>query len=81
MTLYGESLPETAWERSIDALSIAQCFIVGGTSLTVYPAASLVRYFRGPFLIICNRGATQYDQEADLIFRENIGEVFSRIVV
>ena len=81
VTLYGESLPETAWERSIDALSIAQCFIVGGTSLTVYPAASLVRYFRGPFLIICNRGATQYDQEADLIFRENIGEVFSRIVV
>ena len=81
VTLYGESLPETAWERSIDALSIAQCFIVGGTSLTVYPAASLVRYFRGPFLIICNRGATLYDQEADLIFRENIGEVFSRIVV
>ena len=79
VTLYGESLPELAWERSINALSIAQCFIVGGTSLTVYPAASLLHYFRGTFLIICNRGATQYDQNADLIFRENIGEVFSKI--
>lgn len=81
VTLYGESLPTDAWEKSMKALSVAQCFIVGGTSLTVYPAASLLHYFHGPFLVICNRGATQYDQDADLIFRENIGEVFSRIRV
>ncbi len=63
------------------ALTRAECFIVGGTSLTVYPAASLLDFFHGEYLIICNRGVTQYDQNADLIFRENIGEVFSKITL
>ena len=81
VTLYEESLPGDAWDGAIRALYRADCFIVGGTSLTVYPASSLVSYFRGDYLIMMNRGRTQYDSECDLIFRENIGEVFSKVRV
>lgn len=53
--------------------------IVGGTSLNVYPAAGLLRYFRGNHLVLINRDQTQWDQEADLVLHENIGEVFEEI--
>ena len=53
--------------------------IVGGTSLTVYPAASLVRYYSGGYLVIVNRDATGQEEWADLTFHDSIGEVFSHI--
>ena len=53
----------------------ADLLIVAGTSLTVYPAASLVRYYRGRRLVLINRDETPYDREANLIFRESIGQV------
>lgn len=81
VTLYGEMLPEKAWSESERLLSKAEVFIVGGTSLSVYPAANLVNYFRGPYLIIVNRDSTSYDKYADLIFHDSIGEIFSQIHV
>ena len=81
VTLYGESLPVEAWEESERLIRRADCLIVGGTSLTVYPAASLVRYYSGGYLIIVNRDATGQEDWADLTFHESIGEVFSRIKV
>ena len=81
VTLYGEMLPEAAWTGAERALSRADLFIVGGTSLTVYPASGLVRQFRGKNLVIINRDRTAYDDMAGLIFHENIGEVFGALKV
>lgn len=80
VTLYGEMLPEDAWQGADNVLFNAEVFIVGGTSLTVYPASGLVGRFRGKNLVIINRDITQYDSRATLVFRENIGEVFSALM-
>ena len=81
VTLYGEGLPDAAWSNAMDLISEADVFIVGGTSLSVYPAANLVRFFHGDYLIIVNMQHTNYDQYADLVFHEKIGEVFSHISI
>ncbi|MBR3366952.1 MAG: NAD-dependent protein deacylase [Lachnospiraceae bacterium] len=81
VTLYGESLPEHAWEMSAMLIRKADCLIVGGTSLTVYPAASLVQSYKGRYLIIVNRDRTPQDSYADLAFHESIGEVFTHIEI
>ena len=81
VTLYGESLPVAAWEGAERLIQKADCLIVGGTSLTVYPAASLVRYYSGGYLIIVNRDHTGQEDRADLTFNESIGEVFSHIEI
>ncbi len=77
VTLYGEMLPEEAWSASVHAIKKADVFIVAGTSLTVYPAAGLVEYYRGDNMVLINRDETGYDRYADLIFRENCGQVLS----
>jgi NAD-dependent deacetylase len=53
--------------------------IVAGTSLTVYPAAGLINYYRGNRLVLINRDATVYDRYADLVFHESLGEIFSQL--
>ena len=53
--------------------------IIGGTSLTVYPAAGLINYYRGNRLVLINRDATDRDSEADLRIHGKIGEVFSAL--
>ncbi len=79
VTLYGEMLPDKAWSNAEKLLREAEVFIVGGTSLSVYPAANLVNYFKGDYLVIVNRDATPYDKYADLVFHESIGKVFEGI--
>lgn len=79
VTLYEESLPEEAWENAILAIAKADVFIIGGTSLRVYPANTLTRYFRGPHLIIINRDSTDQDHDAEIVFHEGLGEIFSQI--
>ncbi|HAJ74365.1 MAG TPA: NAD-dependent protein deacylase [Lachnospiraceae bacterium] len=79
VTLYGEGLPNDAWMNSIRLLHNADCMIVGGTSLSVYPAASLIDDFAGRYLIIINRDLTNRDRSASLVFHESIGEVLSHI--
>ena len=79
VVLYEESLDGACIEGAIDAIQKADLLIVGGTSLTVYPAAGLLRYYRGHQLVLINKDATSYDSEADLVLREPIGQVFSKL--
>jgi len=80
VVLYEEMLDENTTEKAIEAISGADMLIVGGTSLVVYPAASFVRYFKGKHLVIINKTETDFDQNADLVIRENIGEVFEKVM-
>ncbi|MBQ9151373.1 MAG: NAD-dependent protein deacylase [Clostridia bacterium] len=73
VVLYGEPLDEATVEGAVNAIAAADLLIIGGTSMTVYPAAGLVRYFRGNRTVIINRDATAADGDADLIIREPIG--------
>lgn len=78
VTLYGEQLPMAFFEAE-ECCHKADLMIVAGTSLTVYPAANLVSEFYGKNLVIINRDPTDKDYLAELVFHENMGEVFSRL--
>lgn len=75
VVLYEEPLDSKAINSAIRAISEAELMIIGGTSLAVYPAAGLLRYFNGGNIVLINRSETPYDSRADMIFREKIGEV------
>ena len=80
ITLYEESLPEAAVRGAIQAIAAADMLIIGGTSLTVYPAASYIQYFRGKYLVIINRDALSVRLGADtLLIQDKIGEVFTQL--
>lgn len=79
VVLYEEGLDDETVEGAVRAISECDVLIIGGTSLNVYPAAGLIRYFRGNNLVIINKSPTQYDRNADLLICRNIGEVFSEI--
>ena len=79
VVLYEEALDEATLMGSIEAICDADLLIVGGTSLTVYPAAGLIQYYRGNRLVLINRDETTYDDRADLIIREPIGQVFAQL--
>ena len=61
------------------AIRNADLLIVAGTSLTVYPAAGLINYYRGNRLVLINRDVTPYDDQADLVFHESLGDIFSKL--
>ena len=79
VVLYEEQLDSQTIEKSIYAIRNADLLIVAGTSLTVYPAAGLVEYYRGNRMVLINRDATPYDYRADLVFHESLGEIFSQL--
>ena len=79
VVLYEEGLDQDVLEGAVHAIANADVLIVGGTSLTVYPAAGLIRYYRGKKLVLINRDETPYDREADLVIRDPIGAVFAQI--
>ena len=79
VVLYEESLNGETLEKSIAAIQNADLLIVAGTSLTVYPAAGLIRYYRGNRLVLINRDATAYDSDADLVFHDSLGNIFSQL--
>ena len=79
VVLYEESLDAEIIEKSITAISAADLLIVAGTSLTVYPAAGLIDYYRGNRLVLINRDETPYDFKADLVIHESLGSVFSQL--
>lgn len=79
VTLYEENLPKEAWDMANNLVFDADMLIVGGTSLTVYPAAYLVPHFKGKYLVIISKDGTDYDKYADLSFHESIGHVFEQI--
>lgn len=79
VVLYEESLDQRTIENSVDAIYNADLLIVAGTSLTVYPAAGLVEYYRGDRMVLINRDATPYDYRADLVFHESLGTIFTQL--
>ena len=79
VVLYEESLNQDTIEKSVMAIADADMMIVAGTSLTVYPAAGLIHYFRGNKLVLINRDATPYDDQADLVIHDSLGNVFSHL--
>ena len=78
VVLYEEGLDEKTIKGAVRAIAEADVLIVGGTSLTVYPAAGLIRYYGGNRLVLINRDETPYDGYANLIFREPIGQVLGQ---
>ncbi len=79
VVLYEESLDQDTIEKSVMAIRNADLLIVAGTSLTVYPAAGLITYYRGNRLVLINRDETPYDSQADLVFHESLGDIFSQL--
>lgn len=79
VVLYEEGLDNQTLTDSVRAISQAQVLIIGGTSLAVYPAASLIDYFRGDCLIVINKAPTPRDRNADLLIKDPIGQIFSQI--
>lgn len=80
ITLYEESLPEAAVNGAVQALSGADMLIIGGTSLTVYPAASFIRFFTGERLCIINRSDLEVRSRGEtLVIHGSIGKVFGRL--
>ena len=76
VVLYGEMLDDNIVSKSVDAIKRADVLIIGGTSLTVYPASSLIYYFKGEKLVLINRDSTQMDSMADLVINDSLGNVF-----
>ena len=79
VVLYEEGLDEETIEKSVCAIMDADLLIVAGTSLTVYPAAGLIRYYRGDRLVLINRDETPYDSYAQLVFHDSLGHIFSQL--
>ena len=79
VVLYEEPLDENVVREAIKAIEECDVLIVAGTSLVVYPAAMYIRYYKGDHLVIINRDKTQYDDMAELVIHENMGEIFSKL--
>ena len=79
VVLYEESLNEETLEKAVEAIEEADVFIVGGTSLTVYPAAGLIRFYKGNKLVLINKDETPYDGRANLVIHEGLGKVFENV--
>lgn len=79
VVLYEEGLDQDVLNEAIRKIGEADMLIVGGTSLSVYPAAGLVRYYRGSRLVLVNKSPTPYDKYADLLLQCGLGEVFCSI--
>jgi len=81
VVLYEECLDTRTVNGAVDAIRNADCLIVAGTSLTVYPAAGFVNYFNGKHFVLINRDATPMDGVAELVLHEKVGEVLSKIKI
>lgn len=79
VVLYEEALNDQTITEAIKLISEADVFIVGGTSLSVYPAAGLIQYYKGNKLILINKSVTSYDKDANLLLNAGLGEVFSAL--
>lgn len=79
VVLYEEALNQDVLMGAVQAIAKADLLIVGGTSLTVYPAAGLINYYRGHRLVLINRDETPYDSYADLVFHDSLGDIFSQL--
>lgn len=81
VVLYEEGLDESVISGAVSAISAADTLIIGGTSLVVYPAAGLIRYFRGNNLILINKSHTSADSNADMVIHDSIEKVLYEAVI
>lgn len=79
VVLYEEPLNEEIVSKAVDYISKADLLIIAGTSLTVYPASGLINFFRGENLVLINKDETSFDDRAELVINENLGDVFSQV--
>lgn len=79
VVLYEEGLNEAVMNEAVRYISNADMLIIGGTSLSVYPAAGLVRYYKGDRLVLINKSTTPYDRYVNLLLQNGLGEVFSQV--
>ncbi len=79
VTLYGELLPQNAYEEAISWIRYADLLIIGGTSLEVGSAAQLAHIYHGKYLVIINKGKTKMEGKADLVFHDSIGKIMNQI--
>jgi NAD-dependent deacetylase len=80
VVLYEEALNNDVFETSIDYISKAEVLIIGGTSLSVYPAAGLIRHFKGRHLILINKTSTSYDNYAEIVINASIAETLKKVL-
>ena len=80
VVLYEEGLDQGVLQMAVSAIRHADVLIIGGTSLTVYPAAGLIDYYQGNKLVLINKSVTPLDDRADLVISGKIGEVFAQII-
>ena len=81
VVLYEEGLDDSVVSGALNAIMQADLLIIAGTSLTVYPAAGFIRYFRGDKIVLINRDSTPFDSQADLVFHDKVGELLDQIKV
>lgn len=81
VVLYEEPLNNAVLSFAIDYIQNAETLIIGGTSLVVYPAAGLINYFNGDNLILINKSETSYDDLANLVINDAIGETLSQVKI
>lgn len=81
VVLYEEGLDDSVVSGALNAIMQADLLIIAGTSLTVYPAAGFIRYFRGDKIVLINRDSTPFDSQADLVFHDKVGELLDKINV
>ena len=79
VTLYEEPLDMEVFQQAAQAIHQADLLIIGGTSLVVYPAASLIQYFAGKHLVVINKTSIPQDSQADLVIEGKIGEVLGKL--
>lgn len=80
VVLYGEELDPEIINRTISAIMTCETLIVVGTSLTVYPAAGFIRYFRGRNLVVINKSETSYDNMCDLVINDDIKKIIKELI-
>ena len=81
VVMYGEALDEEVLDGAIEDLQRADLLIIAGTSLRVYPAAGLIRYFGGNKSVVINRTATPADEDCSLVLKAPVGQVFERLKI
>lgn len=81
VVLYEEGLDDSTVSGALRAIQTADTLIIAGTSLTVYPAAGFISYFKGDNIVLINRDETPFDSKASLVFHEKVGELLDKINV
>jgi NAD-dependent SIR2 family protein deacetylase len=75
-----EGLNDRTINESVKLIANCDMLIIGGTSLNVYPAAGLIQYFNGKYLVLINKSETPVDRKADIVIHDSIGKVLSNVI-